>query len=235
MPPSTELLEYVPVALPEAERRRVEWQQAVRLPRTLLTVYRIVREDFQLGTLDEYYLHHRARPWRKVDLKAIGPGDARAIALWEMALMLNMAMEDEEPIPAYTRQSGEGFRFLLPTLGRFMGKNEEQSRHVAEQGAAWCEGAWCAEERRHSITLARIIERLMGRPPRRDNPNQPMVVTADDEAAVRHLISRQTTEWNASSSYVVMAAHATGPLHPVIRNLERDEVKHLCIMSAADA
>jgi hypothetical protein len=237
---------YVPVAPPEVERRWWEWKQAVRLPRTLRWMYRMVREDFAPGTLDEYLwsfwgfhhqpedLRHRARPWQKVELRAIEPGDVTGIALWEMALMLNMAMEDEEPIPAYTRQSGEGFRFLLPTLGRFMGKNEEQARYETERGVAWCEGAWCAEERRHSNTLARVIERLMKMPPRRDNPNQPMVVTADDEAAVRHLISRQTTEWNASSSYVVMAAHATGPLHPVIRNLERDEVKHLCIMSAAD-
>ncbi len=62
-----------------------------------------------------------------------------------------------------------------------------------------------------------------------------MVVTAGEEDALRHLISRQTTEWNASSSYIVMAAHATGHLHNLIRNLERDEVKHLCIMSAAAA
>lgn len=86
---------------------------------------------------------------------------------------------------------------------------------------------------RHSNTLARVIERLMGKPPRRDNPNQPMVVTACEEDALDHLVSRQTTEWNASSSYIVMAAHATGEVHRVIRNLERDEVKHLCILSAA--
>ncbi len=238
--------QYVPVAPPEVERRRSEWQQALCLPKTLRCIYRIIREDFETGVLDEYLrsfwgfhhqpevLRHRARPWQKVELWAIEPGDVTGIAVWEMALMLNMAMEDEEPIPAYTRQSGEGFRFLLPTLGRFMGKNEEQARYGAEHGVAWCEGAWCAEERRHSNTLARVIERLLKMWPKRDNRNQPRGVPAVATAAVQHLIGRQTTEWNASSSYVVMAAHATGPLHPVIRNLERDEVKHLCIMSAAD-
>ena len=152
-----------------------------------------------------------------------------------MALMLNIAMEDEEPIPEYTHQSGEGFRFLLPKLGRYMGKNDEQARFGADHDLEWCEGAWCAEERRHSNTLARIIERLMKMPPKRDNPNKPMAVTADEGAALQHLISRQTSEWKASSSYVIMAAHATGHLHNLIRNLERDEIKHLCIMSAADA
>ncbi len=159
---------YEPVAPPEVERRQSEWRQALRLPRTLWWIYRIVREDFERGTLDEYLwsfwgfhqqneeLRYRARPWQKVDLRAIEAGGVTGIAVWEMALMLNMAMEDEEPIPAYTRQSGEGFRFLLPPLGRFMGKNEEQARSGAEQGVAWCEGPWCAEERRHSNTLARI-------------------------------------------------------------------------------
>jgi hypothetical protein len=114
-----------------------------------------------------------------------------------------------------------------------MGRNQEEARFAAQHGLAWCEGAWCSEERRHSNTLARIIERLMKKSPRRDNPNKPMIVTAGEEDALRHLISRQTSEWNASSSYILMAAHATGHLANLIRNLERDEVKHLCIMSAA--
>ena len=238
---------YQPVAPPEAERRRAELRQALRLPKTIRSIQRIVREDFATAVLDEYLwsfwgfhhqpedLHYRARPWRKVLLREIEPQNVAGIELWEMALMLNIAMEDEEPILEYTHQSGEGFRFLLPTLGRYMGRNQEQARYTAEHGLEWCEGAWCAEERRHSNTLARIIERLMKMPPRRDNPNQPIIVTASEEDALRHLISRQTTEWNASSGYVVMAAHATGHLHNLIRNLERDEVKHLCIMSAADA
>jgi hypothetical protein len=236
---------YEPVAAPEAERHLSELRQALRLPKTLLSICAIGRQDFDAAILDEYLwsfwgfhhlhadLHCRARPWQKVQLRAIEPEDVAGLEVWEMALMLNIAMEDEEPILEYSQQSGEGFRFLLPTLGRYMGKNDEQARFAAEHGLQWCEGAWCAEERRHSNTLARIIERLMKKPPRRDNPNKPMVVTAGEEDALRHLISRQTTEWNASSSYIVMAAHATGNLHNLIRNLERDEVKHLCIMSAA--
>lgn len=238
---------YQPVAPPEVECRWAQFRQALRLPATLLSIYSIVRQDFEASALDDHLwsfwgFHHqhedvqyRARPWQKVQLRAIEPEDVVRIEVWEMALMLNMAMEDEEPIPEYSHQSGEGFRFLLPTLARFMGRNEEQARFAAQHGLAWCEGAWCAEERRHSNTLARIIERLMKKPPSRDNPNKPMVVTAGEEDALRHLISRQTSEWNASSSYILMAAHATGHLHNLIRNLERDEVKHLCIMSAASA
>lgn len=231
---------------PKAERHAAQLQQALRLPMTLLTIYRIVREDFRVAALDAHLwafwgfhqqpgdLHYRARPWQKVQLSAIEPRNVVGIQVREMALLLNIAMEDEEPILEYTYQSGEGFRFLLPTLGRFMGTNEEQARYAVEHGLAWCEGAWCAEERRHSNTLARIIERLTKVSPSRNNPNVPMIVTADEEAAVHHLISRQTTEWNASSGYVVMAAHSTRHLHTLIRNLARDEIKHLAVMSAAD-
>lgn len=241
--PETEFWE--PVAPPEAERRHGEWRQALALPGTLRRMWRVVSEDFapvqldlQLRAFRGFHedpaaIEYRMRPWQKTRPKEVGLGDVVGIAAWELALMFQIAMENEEPIPDYARQSGEGFRFLLPALARFMGTNREQARYLAEQGLPWCVGPWCAEEHRHSTTLARLIERVMGRPPRRNNPNQPMVVTADETAAIEHLMSRQTTEWNASSSYLVMAAHARGELHKVVRNLERDEVKHLAILAAA--
>jgi hypothetical protein len=231
-----------PVAPPDAERRHEEWRQALALVQTIRRMWRIALEDFAPAQLDRHLrafrgfhedpgaLEYRMRPWQKARPNEAGPRDVVGIAPWELALMFQIAMENEEPIPAYTRQSGEGFRFLLPALGRFMGTTREQARYLAEQGLPWCVGPWCAEEHRHSNTLARLIERVMGRPPRRDNPNQPMVVTSEEKAALEHLMSRQTTEWNASSSYLVMAAHSQGELHKIVRNLERDEVKHLAIL-----
>ncbi|HEU4415600.1 MAG TPA: hypothetical protein VFT65_12515 [Candidatus Angelobacter sp.] len=238
---------YRPTGPPKAERRKQVLRQALQLPKTLRAIYRIVREDLSPAALDDclwafwgfhqenWDAHYRMRPWEKAQLGAIETDDVvGGLAVWEMALMMTIAMEDEDPIMEYTQQSGEGFRFLLPTLGRFMGKNEEEARYGAEHGVPWCEGAWCAEERRHSNAFARIIERLMGVSPSRENPNQPMVVTADEESAVQHIISRQTTEWNASSSYIVMTAHAAGDLRTLTRNMARDEIKHLCILSSAD-
>ena len=233
-----------PVAPPDAERRHEEWRQALELVPTIRRMRRIAIEDFAPAQLDRHLrafrgfhedpdaLEYRMRPWQKTRPNDAGPSDVVGISPWELALMFQIAMENEEPIPAYTRQSGEGFRFLLPALGRFMGTTREQARYLAEQGLPWCVGPWCAEEHRHSNTLARLIERVMGRPPRRDNPNQPMVVTSEEKAALEHLMSRQTTEWNASSSYLVMAAHSQGELHKIVRNLERDEVKHLAILGA---
>ncbi|MGC2694281.1 MAG: hypothetical protein WA738_00665 [Candidatus Angelobacter sp.] len=239
---------YRPAAPPKGDRRKQVLRQALRLPRTLRAIHRIVREDFSSAALDDclwafwgfhqenWDAHYRMRPWEKAQLSTITPHDVvGGLAVWEMALMMTIAMEDEDPIMEYTEQSGEGFRFLLPTLGRFMGKNEEEAKYGAEHGVPWCEGAWCAEERRHSNAFARIIERLVGVSPSRENPNQPMVVTSDEESAVQHIISRQTTEWNASSSYIVMAAHAAGDLHVLARNMACDEIKHFCILSSADS
>ena len=236
---------WAPTAPPEAEHRHSEWRQALALAGTLRRLWRATRADFAIPQLDRHLRafrgfhesptasEYRMRPWRKVRLNAIGPDDVTGIALWELALMFQIAMENEEPIPEYTRQSGEGFRFLLPNLGRFMGTNVEQARYADEHGLPWCVGPWCAEEHRHSNTLARLIERVMEKPPRRDNPNRPITVTASEADALKHLLSRQTTEWNASSSYLVMAAHSRGELHEMVRNLARDEIKHLAILSAA--
>ncbi len=239
---------YHPIAPPKAERRRQIWRQAMHLPQTLRRIYRIVREDFSSAALDEclwafwgfhqqnWDAYYRMRPWQKAQLSGVEASDVTGgLPVWEMAMMMYIAMEDEDPILEYTEQSGEGFRFLLPNLGRFMGKNEDQARYGAKHGIPWCEGAWCAEERRHSNAFARIIERLTGLSPCRENPNQPMAVTADEESAVYHIINRQTTEWNASSSYIVMAAHAAGDLHILARNMARDEIKHFCILSSADS
>jgi hypothetical protein len=241
----TSLPEYRPIPPSKAERRRTALRQTLSLPQTLLRIHTIIRQDYEPAALDEnlwafwgfhqesWDRHYRARTWRKVSFGAIGPGDVVGMPARELALMMHVAMEIEDPIHDYSDQNGEGFRMLLPTLGRFTGRNEEQARYAADHGLAWCESPWCAEERRHANTFARIIERLAGMAPARDNPNDPMAVTSNEEDAVRLIIGRQSSEWNASSVYVVMAAHATGDLHTLIRNMARDEIKHLTILSAA--
>jgi hypothetical protein len=199
---------YRPAAPGKTMRRLGILRQALCLPKTLFAIVRMIREDFAPEALDESLWafwgfhqevsghepvdpHYLARRWQKVQLSSIGPQHVvGGLAVWEMAFMMNVAMENEDPIMEYSGHSGEGFRYLLPNLGRFMGKNEEQARYAAEQGLPWCESAWCAEERRHSNAFARMIERLVNISPSRENPNQPMAVTPDEAAAVRLLLSR---------------------------------------------
>jgi len=216
------------------------------LPRTLAGIRRIVREDHAPAALDEHLWafagfhegsgdpHYRARTWQKASLGAIGGHHVAGMPVSEFALMLHVAMEIEAPIQAYSRQTGEGFRLLLPGLARFMGRNQAQAGYAEEQGDAWCESCWCAEERRHATTFARVIERLTGLAPIGDNPNDPIPVDANESDALRLLAGRQSSEWNASSVYVVLTAHANGELHTVMRNVARDEIKHLAILSALD-
>jgi hypothetical protein len=230
----------------EAERHWAFWRQAFRLPCTLRAIFRMVREEFHPAALDEHLWAFegfslrrddplcRARPWRKVRLNGIGPGSVIAMAAEEMTDMLDVSMEIEEPIQEYSLQNGEGFRLLLPRLGQFLGKSQEEAEEAARQGRPWCESPWCAEERRHANSFARMIERLTGAPPERRNPNRPRTATADEADARRLLISRQSAEWNSSSTYIVMAAHASGDLGRLIRNIASDEVKHLAILGAAD-
>ncbi len=250
--PLTRTQKYEPVAPPRSERRAQILRHAFCLPRTLWRIFRIIREDLATAALDESLWsfwsfhqevekgvprdpHCRMRTWDRVKLSAIGPQNVvDGLAVWELAFMMNFAMENEDPIFEYTHQSGEGFRFLLPGVGRFMGKNQEQASYSARHKLPWCESAWCAEERRHSNTFARMIERLVHISPSRENPNHPMVVTAGESDAVQHLIARRTSEWNAASSYIVMAAHSSGDLRTLVRNIVRDEVKHLAILSSAD-
>ena len=235
-----------PVKPPKSVRRREALRQALRLPKTLLAIRRIIAEDYQIPALDEHLWsfrgfhddvedpHYRARQWQKVRMGAIAPRDVAGLAVWEMAFMLNVARELEEPILEYSHQNGEGFRVLLPSLARFLGKNQDEVAYAARHNLPWCESPWCAEERRHASTFARIIERLTNTSPGRDNPNSPKVVTASEADAVKLVISRQAAEWNSSSTYLVLAAHATGDLHHLLRNVARDEIKHLAILGAVD-
>jgi len=237
---------FTPAFPPRAVRRKEALRQALRLPGTLLAIGRIVAEDYGIGALDEHLWafrgfhdgaedpHYRARQWRRVRLGEIGPGDVTGLAVWELAFMANVAREIEEPILDYSRQNGEGFRVLLPSLARFLGKNREAAAHAAAHGLPWCESPWCEEERRHATTFARVIEKLTRTSPGRENPNRPKVVTSSEADAVRLVITRQAAEWNSSSTYTVMAAHAAGDLHHLLRNVARDEVKHLAILAAAD-
>jgi hypothetical protein len=162
------------------------------------------------------------------------PADVVGMSVDEMTFMMRVAMEIEDPIVEYSHQNGEGFRVLLPRLARFMGKNQTEAATARAHGRPWCESPWCAEERRHGNAFAKAIEQLTGTVPSRANPNQPRVVTADEDQALEHLVSRQAAEWSSSSTYVVMAAHASGALRMLLENLVNDEIKHLCVLSAAD-
>ncbi len=242
--------------LPPYKKAAIGWKeklasiarQLLALPATLRRIHKIIKEEYTPAAFNEnlwalrgFLLesndpHYRARRWDKIALSAIQSSQLLDIPVWGMAAVMSIAREVEDPILGYTHQSGQGYRFLLPNLGRFMGKNEEQARYAEENHLPWCESPWCAEERRHGPAFARMIEQLTRTTIAGENPYKaaPVPVAEVEAQALRHLISRETTEWNASSIYVALAAHSQGELKDMITNIMRDEIKHLSILSAAD-
>ncbi len=196
--------------------------------------------DAQLAAFCGYHQqperrHYRMRPWLPVSPGEIDAEQVVGMPVSQFALVARMAMEIEDPIVAYSYQSGLGFRDLLPSLARFMGRDPESRAYAEASGLDWCDSAWCAEEHRHGNALHRILERLLpGRSVLRTNPSGAEDPLDTRAYALGHMDSRQATEWNAAAIYAALLTHAEGPLHRWLRNVFRDEVKHLAILSAAD-
>jgi hypothetical protein len=119
-----------------------------------------------------------------------------------------------------------------------MGKSELQAKYAELNGLKWCSGPWCKEEERHATAFARMIERLTEQKwtPPVDNPSEADPPILDFDHAFKHIDSRMSTEWVASSTYAMLAAHARSGSHlkAFLENVMNDEVKHLAILSSAD-
>lgn len=222
-------------------------RQALLFPKTIREIHDTIKREFAPEVLDQNLWafigfhqdltdkYYRQRPWTKSQVRSIGPQDIYNMSQSELTELLTIAMEIEDPIMQYSFESGNGLRFVLPNLGRFMGKNEEQAKKAEETGK-WCESAWCAEERRHGNALAQMIEKLSldeKVSPVRDNPNEVDSTNPDEAGAIRHLLGRNSTEWSASSAYVMMSAHMKGELKSFMYNIMRDEIKHLTVVGSA--
>jgi hypothetical protein len=113
---------------------------------------------------------------------------------------------------------------------------EKQRAHdEAQQQDRWCDSPWCKEEDRHGNMWAQLYKALSGETPNRDNPVDPLTPSPDELSALKHMFSRESTEWGATAGYVLLAAHSTGPLREAILNIAQDEVKHLSIITGAHA
>jgi hypothetical protein len=225
---------------------REKFRELLSLPAKLATLKKIVDHEFTFSTLDSYLMAHhgfhmlpeiagyQARPWDGVTLNKIEPSQVK-INLREFLTFVTMAMEIEDPIKGYSERTGQTIRFILPKFARFMGSTAERLRYLEGSGAGsrWCESPWCKEERRHGNSWARIYQRLTGREPNRDNPNSIADVEPTERGAFAHLVSRMTTEWNASSTYLTFSHQTEGELHSLMMNITRDEIKHLIISSSA--
>src|SRR3954467_4194610 len=108
--------------------------QFLKLPRTLWRIHRLVKQEYTAEAFDEglwafrgfhtepWDPHFQMRSWSPVDISKVGPDQVVDISVGDMGEMVRVAMEIEDPVLEYSLESGEGFRHILPNLGRFMGK-----------------------------------------------------------------------------------------------------------------
>ena len=228
------------------ERRAAMANQFRGLPATVKNLKELVDTELKTEILDANLWAFRGfhnepketayaqRPWEKVSPKGISVNDIERMDPKEFAAILQAAIEIEDPILNYSKESGTAFAAVLPNLGRFMGKTDEQMRKAQAEERNWCESPWCAEEKRHGNALARVKEQITGEKPSRDNPNPVGDITRSEADALHHIDARESTEWNASSAYMALAAHAKGDTRDFLMNIDRDEIKHLTIVSNAD-
>jgi len=235
------------------------YRQLKSFPRTLQKIWRHINKEFTKDQLDEALWslhgfhndindrHYKQRSWDKVPQVGIGPRDVMNINMGEMALLIQLAMEVEAPTVPYSKISGNALRALLPNFARYMGKKAEQYEYVVKDIASknsgivtdsalksiYCEGGWCAEEKRHANWLGNAVKMITGVDAYKENPVEAADVPQDLQGAFKHLEARQGNEWAASSAYFLMLGHVDSKFEPYFENILRDEIKHLVLTGAA--
>jgi ferredoxin-NADP reductase len=234
--------------------------QVAKMPETISRLKKIVDDAFSVEVLDEGLFHFygatqlglrdsQMRPWELVPggFSSIRPNQIKNMSpdLW--AQMAHFASETEAPIHGYSTNSGDALRGLIPSISRFMGKNEEEYlaheskvEKAIEAGTAknadefpFCTNVWCGEEKRHETAVQRIGEQVTGKA-----KNEPKTYEADvrgdyldAEYALKHLVGRNSSEWNANSIYLYMRSHSDGAANKLLDNVRADETKHMAIFA----
>lgn len=224
---------------------------------TIRRLKKIVDKGFSLEVLDQglfdFYgatqlglRESQMRPWDTLQggYSSIRPGQILNMSPSTWSAIAHFASETEMPIHDYSTNSGDALRGLLPSVSLFMGRTLEQyqARMRLEelegdnrQLGPFCSNVWCGEEARHEVAVGTIANHISGRI--RDTPMSyeadKMGDFSDPEYGLKHLIGRNSSEWNANSVYLFLMAHSDQSAHIAINNVRSDETKHMAIFSAA--
>lgn len=205
-----------------------------------LVAQRTSDEQLDVSLMDFYrYSQGRSphkkgmRPWRQVSPKGIHRGMIVGMPVPVFEQILLVATEIEKPIDNYTVYAGDGFKYLLPNLGQFMGRTLAEQEHFKTHGGPRCVATWCAEENRHWRVQSAMLTQLQGcKPAVREIETYHHKM--GEAGAVEHLEQRILAELSATGTYLVLASHSTGALHDILwHNLMGDELKHLLTVTAA--
>ena len=237
---------------------RVRAKIITSMPETTARLKKLIDEGFSVEVMDEGLFHFygatqlglkesQMRPWEKIPggFSAIRPNQVENISpdLW--ARMAAFASETEAPIHGYSTNSGDALRGLIPSISRFMGKNEEEylafeakSAKAIEDGTAhevgpFCTNVWCGEEKRHENAVGRFSEQVTGQKAKdaKTYEADKRGDYLDADYALKHLAGRNSSEWNANSIYFYMRAHSKDGANKWVDQVRQDETKHMAIFA----
>jgi ferredoxin-NADP reductase len=221
-------------------------KQARGLGKALRKAKEIVNAEMDTSVLDanlfDFYGYlnlnieaSRLREWQTV------PGSFRSIKLSDIQNMdpvlfvkiVMLASQIEAPIHGYSTASGEIFR-LFPQASRFMGKTFEAAKyHDRTRTPIRCTASWCFEENRHEMMLELVARHLVGFVIHNDKPfSADWSLNPYDPKDVKfHVAARANNELAATSTYILLGAHAEGGTAGYLANIRQDEIKHSTIFA----
>lgn len=177
----------------------------------------------------------RLREWQtpKDSFAGIKLTDIENIDPLTFTKVLMLASQIEAPIKEYSDVSGHVFH-LFPQASRFMGKTQEQAEYIRKiRKREQCTNSWCEEENRHEGMLENLARRILGfvlpnsKPFSADRSLDPY--NAKD--VTFHVAARANNELAATSTYVVLGAHAKDNTAVYLSNIRGDELKHSTIFA----
>ncbi|MBC7429501.1 MAG: (2Fe-2S)-binding protein [Bacteriovorax sp.] len=232
-----------------------------KMPWTISRIKKLTDEGFALEVMDEGLFHFygatqlglresQMRPWELIPggFSAIRPGQIEDMSPEFWAGMARFASETEAPIHGYSTNSGDALRGLIPSISRFMGKNEEEygafNKAVEETMAKggkesdvgqFCTNVWCGEENRHENAVEQFANQVSGQ--KKEGPKTYEADKRGDymdpEYGLKHLVGRNSSEWNANSIYIYMRSHSNGAANKWVDQVRQDETKHMAIFASA--
>ena len=197
------------------------------------------------------------RPWKKdkPNISDAKPSDIIGIDPAKWAGVARLAADIEEPINAYSDNSGNTLQLLSPQASKFMGKTTPQSQYRIKEKLGldtapseeevraqarkiprreYCSNPWCDEEARHEGILETLADNVdpEGKVARGGvfDAYDGLSPTSMDDAYF-HLISRSDTEWHAGSAYLWLFAHSSGATQQWISDVLIDELKHQALFA----
>jgi len=177
----------------------------------------------RLSDLPQQFSTPQPRPWEPIDWQGINRDQIIGVKPEIFLQILASAAEIEAPIRSYGRESWCYLQHIYPQMARFMGGIFDDNGNILEIGV------WEKEERQHCPTFRKIYQQLTAEK-LQVKPNSVNGCQSTGDAwqdTYKHVISRLSTEWGATSVYLWLMVHSTGALQQAISQPLQDEINHL--------